>query len=829
MKEQWILIIVALGMCAFIIWFVKSVHDKREQHAKELRVRDLYQTILDGTQTAIVAHDIETGEIFYINELSREIYEVEEDIKNLSPESRLMKERGKKHLDLDYSALRIGACNEEIEYHDSGRIYQVKGKIIDWNGREAYLEYLTDVTDSKKFNEQLQLEHEELQRKYQEEMLYRDKAIADDMIASSRINLSQGYIEEMRVGTRDGYENEYHHAVDLVSRTVAFTNEVWLSEEQNMNMTGIVLLQRYLQGVCSASEEYMAELKDGRHVWIRSEAKLVQRPETAEIIAFTYSRNITREKVLTNILECIMSFDYDEIFTVDSINGQISLVTTGRYVMDEQMQEGYYEEEIKKLIERASTEADAARLKKDLKIERILQSLDMDPVYISEVSLWSKNGKSRLKQLRFTYLNETLGTLLFTITDIDEMVKAEKHKQEELEKALQLAEEANITKMRFLANMSHEIRTPMNVIIGLASIIKEEARNPEMVLENANRLASTSKYLLSLLNDVLDMSRVESGRASLNKQKFKVQQFWETVNTLAMSQAKAAEVHYVFEKSDGIQKSYIGDAVRLEQILINLINNAIKFTPKGGTVTVAISQLEMIKKRVKLQAKVSDTGIGISKEFLPKVFQAFAQEHDATTSSYGGSGLGLAIAKNFARMMGGDITVESEEGKGTTFIVEVWLDVATEECQTQQMESIIQKEYLFEGKKVLLVEDHPLNTMVATRLLENQKMEVVHAEDGQIAVDLFRDSGENEFDVILMDVRMPVMDGLTATKEIRLLPREDAKRIPIIAMTANAFDEDKEQTKAVGMDAHLAKPIEPRMLYDTLAKQFEKNVKNRRG
>ena len=148
MKESWILIVVALGMCAAIIWFVKSVHDRREQHAKELRVRDLYQTSLDGTQTAIVAHDIETGEIFYINELVREIYEVEEDIKNLSSESRLMKERGKKHLDLDYSALRIGACNEEIEYHDSGRIYQVKGKIIDWNGREAYLEYLTDVTDS---------------------------------------------------------------------------------------------------------------------------------------------------------------------------------------------------------------------------------------------------------------------------------------------------------------------------------------------------------------------------------------------------------------------------------------------------------------------------------------------------------------------------------------------------------------------------------------------------------------------------------------------------------------------------------------------------------
>lgn len=820
MKEQWILIVVALGMCAAIIWFVKSVYDRRERHAKELRVRDLYQTILDGTQTAIVAHDIETGEIFYINELLREIYEVEGDIKTLSPESKLMKERGKKHLDLDYSALRIGACNEEIEYHDSGRIYQVKGKIIDWNGREAYLEYLTDVTDSKKFNEQLQLEHEELQRKYQEELLYRDKAIADDIIASSRINLSQGYIEEMRVGTKDGYENKYHYAVDLLSRTVAFTNEAWLTEEQNRNMSGPVLLHRYLQGERSASEEYMAELKDGRHVWLRSEVKLVQRPETAEIIAFTYSRNITREKVLTNILECIMSFDYDEIFTVDSINGQISLVTTGRYVMDEQMQEGYYEEEIKNLIERASTEADAARLRKALKMERILQSLDVDPVYIKEVSLRSKNGKPRLKQLRFTYLNETLGTLLFTITDIDEMVKAEKQKQEELEKALQVAEEANITKIRFLANMSHEIRTPMNVIIGLASIIKEETENPKKVLENANRLESTSKYLLSLLNDVLDMSRLESGSASLNRQEFSVKQFWETVNTLAISQAKAADVNYVFKRATEVEESYIGDAVRLEQILINLINNAIKFTPKDGTVTVSISQLQRVQNRAKIQAQVSDTGIGISKEFLPKVFQAFAQEHDATTSSYGGSGLGLPIAKSFARMMGGDIFVESEAGKGTTFTVEVWLDVPTSHSQLSE-ETFMDTENYFGGRKVLLVEDHPLNTLVAKRLLEKQKMEVVHAEDGKIALDIFVESEEGTFDAILMDVRMPVMDGLTATRKIRSLAREDAKTIPIIAMTANAFDEDKEQTKAAGMNDHLAKPIDPRMLYDTLAQLFE--------
>ncbi len=829
MIDKILYILLIINIVALIVGIYITVKRKRAQRLEAIRTSNLYQTILNETQTGVVAHDIKTGEIFYVNDRMKEIYDVEGDISNLEPDSFLMRERGKKHLDLDYVALKNGASNEALEYHDSGRIYQVKGKIIDWYGREAYVEYMFDVTDSKHFSEQLQLEHEELQRKYQEEMLYREKAISDDVISSSRINLSHGYVEEMRIGTKDGYEKTYHYAMDLVSRIAAFTNQVWMDEEQNLNMSAPIMLRRYLKGERAFSEEFMAELKDGRHVWLRSEAKIVQRPETAEIIAFCYNRNITREKILTNILERIMEFDYDEIFTVDSLNGQVSLMATGRYVMDEQIEEGDYAQELANLKQRAASKADAKKIETELQIENILEKLKTDPVFITEVSLMSKNGKARLKQLRFIYLNETLGTLLFTITDIDDMVQAEKQKQEELEGALQVAEEANATKMRILANMSHEIRTPMNVIIGLTSIIREESSNQQKVLKNAERLDATSKYLLTLLNDVLDMARVETGSVTLNKYEFSRKAYWQTINSIAQSQANAAEVNYVFEYDEEKQDKYIGDAVRLQQILINLINNAIKFTPKGGTVTVRSRQVETVNRRVRLQMQVSDTGIGMSKEFLPKVFDAFAQEHDATTSSYGGSGLGLSIAKNFARMMGGDITVESEEGVGTTFTVEVWLDMAVERRENGEDELITDVVDIFRGKRILLVEDHPLNTVVAKRLLEKQKMEVVHAENGQEAIDYFMESETGHFNAILMDVRMPVMDGIMATERIRALKREDAKKIPIIAMTANAYDEDKQHTYEAGMNAHLAKPIEPRKLYDTLAQQFDsQRVRKRR-
>jgi len=821
MIENMLFLLLVVNLIILFIGLRNNFTRKGQAQKQALRTGNLYQSILNETHTAVIAHDIKTGEIFYANDRLKEIYGVKGDIKDIEPESFLVQERGKKHLDLDYESLRNGASNEAVEYHDSGRIYQVKGKIIDWYGREAYIEYLFDITDSKMFNEQLQLEHAELQRKYQEEMLYREKAISDDIISSSRINLTLGYVEEMRVGTKDGYEYEYQHALDLFSRLVAFTNRVWLSAEQNKNMSSPAMLRRFLQGERAFAEEFMAELKDGRHVWLRAETKIVKRPETAEIIAFCYNRNITREKILTNILERIMEFDYDEIFTVDSLNGRVNLMATGRYVMDEQMEEGDYAQELLNLKSRAGSDADGEKIESELQIEHILAQLKKEPEFITEVSLMSKNGKARLKQLRFVYLNETLGTLLFTITDIEDMVQAEKQKQEALEGALQVAEEANATKMRFLANMSHEIRTPMNVIIGLASIIREESANQQKVLENTDRLEYTSKYLLTLLNDILDMARVETGSVTLNKYEFSRDAYWETINTIAETQAKAAEVNYVFEYEGDRQDKYIGDEVRLQQILINLINNAIKFTPKGGTVTVRSRQIETINRRVRIQMQVEDTGIGISKEFLPKVFQVFAQEHDASTSSYGGSGLGLSIAKNFAQMMGGDITVESEEGVGTTFTVEVWLDVAVSQSEEKNETLQVEETDFFKGKRILLVEDHPLNTVVARRLLEKQKMDVVHAENGQEALELFAESEIGAYDAILMDVRMPVMDGIEATLKIRELEREDAKTIPIIAMTANAYDEDKQHTFEAGMTAHLAKPIEPRILYDTLAQHIK--------
>ena len=282
---------------------------------------------------------------------------------------------------------------------------------------------------------------------------------------------------------------------------------------------------------------------------------------------------------------------------------------------------------------------------------------------------------------------------------------------------------------------------------------------------------------------------------------------------LAKAQAVMAGVGYSFERRKKISEVYIGDSTRLEQIMVNLINNAVKFTPKGGNVNVSVAEQET-DGRVQLTAVVSDNGIGIAKDFLPKVFEIFTQEHEENTRVYGGSGLGLSIARNYARMMDGDITVESAEGKGTVFTVTAKLDFdRRKKARKERTENIS-----FEGKRILLVEDHPLNVIVAKGLLEKKQFEVVTAENGKKAVELVTDAPEYYFDAILMDIRMPVLDGIEAARQIRALDRADVKELPIIAMTANAGDEDRRQTKEAGMNEHLAKPIDPKLLYTTLQK-----------
>lgn len=403
-------------------------------------------------------------------------------------------------------------------------------------------------------------------------------------------------------------------------------------------------------------------------------------------------------------------------------------------------------------------------------------------------------------------------SLLFLFRIYSLMQKRER--ETEVEKAL--AEETSRAKTSFLSNMSHEIRTPMNAIIGLDAIALRDPDLTPKTREQLEKIGSSAKHLLGLINDILDMSRIESGRMVLKQEEFSFAEFLEQVNIMIQGQCDSKGLTYDSHSGE-VLDYYVGDDMKLKQVLINILGNSVKFTESPGTVSLRAEQIASDPETglCTLRFTISDTGIGMDKSFLPKLFDSFSQEDMTNTNKYGGSGLGMSITKNFVEMMQGSIEVESEKGVGSTFTVTVCLK-GSDRVYEKPVIREAGATGLLEGRRVLMAEDVDANAEILSDLLELEGIESERAENGQKAVELFTTKPEGYFDAILMDVRMPVMDGLTATETIRALSRPDAKTIPIIAMTANVFDEDVERSMQAGMNAHLFKPIEPDKLYAKL-------------
>ncbi len=390
--------------------------------------------------------------------------------------------------------------------------------------------------------------------------------------------------------------------------------------------------------------------------------------------------------------------------------------------------------------------------------------------------------------------------------------------EDEMEEYRRKLEEASRAKTAFLSNMSHEIRTPMNAIIGLNSLALEDAGLSQTTRDHLQKIGTSAHHLLGVINDILDISRIESGSMSLKNAKFPFAQELEQVNAIVTAQCRDKGIKYTCSVKDGVADYYVGDDMKLRQILINILGNAVKFTPEGGSVSLAVEALTGDGEKRPLRFTITDTGIGIGKEFLPRMFDAFTLEDESYTSKHGSTGLGLSITKSFVELMDGHIDVESEKGVGSKFIVTVTLQESPRNGDEHEVPGAQQGKprATLAGRMILLAEDVPVNAEIMTMVLSMREMKVECAENGRIAVEMFKAHEPGYYSAILMDVRMPEMDGLEATRVIRSMDREDAKNIPIIALTANAFDEDVQNSLQAGLNAHLSKPVEPDLLYATL-------------
>ena len=392
----------------------------------------------------------------------------------------------------------------------------------------------------------------------------------------------------------------------------------------------------------------------------------------------------------------------------------------------------------------------------------------------------------------------------------------EKKNMETLRTAKEAADVANRTKTTFLLNMSHDIRTPLNGIIGLLKIDKAHFDDKELVKKNHDKMLVSADHLLDLINDVLQMSKLEDGSTQLSHEIFSLKKLSEEVGTII--QIRTAEEGIKFEVGEQeLPISYVyGSPTHLRQLFLNIYGNCIKYNKIGGSLKTSLKCLGIEKGIVTYQWYISDTGIGMSQEFLKHIYEPFVQENTTGRTHYQGTGLGMAIVKHLIDKMGGTIDITSEKNVGTTFVLTIPFEVAEE--PEEVLDSKDTKAADIQNLKLLLVEDNELNAEIAETILHDHGAKVMMVSNGKEAVNIFQDNEPGTFDAILMDIMMPVMDGLTATKTIRAMDREDAKTIPIIAMTANAFKEDAQRCLEVGMNAHLAKPLNIEEVISTIAR-----------
>ncbi|MBQ9515335.1 MAG: response regulator [Ruminococcus sp.] len=788
-------------------------------------------------------------------------------------------------------------------------------------------------------------------------MLEKLHTAADSSLTVSRCNMTTGLIEE--IAGHDLYDTDYiggsfegYVNARLEHLLVEGDRERY---EQSFRLD--VLLDRFYKGAPPATFVAFCRRQSGRQCFVRFTRAVAHDPVSGDVILFDTESEYNNEKASEVLNEKVLVQQYDMVtYIVDNnysvVIGDASKI--GKGSIFPKHHDGIYTDYIHdQVLPAASVNVhDIAELERSLSPEAIAENLENHESYTVDVTC-EIDGATYNK--RFTYYVVDKDTRLFLLlkSDVTDVLRKEHEQNEMLVDALREAEHANIAKTSFLSNMSHEIRTPMNAIIGLNSIALKDTTLSDQTRGYLEKIGESAGHLLHLINDILDMSRIESGRMTLHKEEFNLSAMLDQITTMVQSQCRDKGLNFESKIIGELDDWYFGDDMKLKQVIINILSNAIKFTEAPGSVFFTIEKVAYFERQSTLRFIIRDTGIGMDEEYLPKIFDAFTQEDSSRSNKYGSTGLGMAITKSIVEMMNGTISVQSKKGEGSTFTVNVTLkncekgerditlfdpsrikalvidddevalehagivledigvsaDTASsgsealvaleirqakhepynlvivdwkmpdmsgeqvtreirrrygngarvialtaydtedimEEARLAGVDSFISKSEFpsvigrilekvmkkpdtagkklvsLVGKRILLAEDMLINAEIMKQLLSIKGIEADHAENGQIALETFRDSEPHHYDAVLMDVRMPVMDGLETAAAIRALDRDDARSIPIIALTANAFDEDVQRSLQAGMNAHLSKPVEPEQLYLTLEELISRN------
>lgn len=425
-------------------------------------------------------------------------------------------------------------------------------------------------------------------------------------------------------------------------------------------------------------------------------------------------------------------------------------------------------------------------------------------------------------RIAYVYKKDRSRVAVIGTRNIDDLIKKERMQEAKLKEAYIVAEEANKAKTDFLNNMSHDIRTPMNVILGYNELMKQYLTDPILV-DYQNKIEQSGKLLLSIINNVLDMARIESGKMVVEERAEQIGLVVEEIESVFESSAQ--EKNIVFTTSVDVDHTHVlCDGFKVREILMNLVGNAFKYTPEGGHIAIDVKELNCtISGYVRIQTQIKDTGVGMSEDYLPTLFDSFSREYNTTIGKVSGTGLGMAIVKNLVDMMDGEICVKSKLGEGTCFTLTFEHRIADEDSiEWNQKLDVLDEKSILEGKRVLLVEDNELNAEIAMAILEQSGLILDRVEDGLACINRLSEVDADLYDLILMDIQMPNMNGYEATRRIRQFENEKKASIPILAMTANAFEEDKKMAMKAGMNGHISKPIDVNVLENQIINIFKK-------
>lgn len=483
----------------------------------------------------------------------------------------------------------------------------------------------------------------------------------------------------------------------------------------------------------------------------------------------------------------------------------------------------HYEEAMELFTSRYSTEENSESMRREFCLEHMLCRLEESPGGYDFVFPYRMGEELRYKQVNVMWGDESHRTICLVRADVTDMLMEEKRAKAELERALAVAQDASMAKSNFLSSMSHDIRTPMNAIIGMTTLAMNNLDSPERMEDYLRKISISSRHLLSLINNILDLSQIERSKIQLNRMHIFLDDLVAQVCSIMEGQAQKAGFDFRVHTEDIRHPFFYGDELRINQILINLLSNAFKFTPEGGTVELCIREIPPHEKSgtVRFLYTVRDTGVGMTEEFRARLFEPF--ERRSATARVEGSGLGLSITKGLVELMNGTIQVESRLKEGTTFLIELEHEIALENVrESGEHANHPHDDYsILSNRHFLVVEDNAINSEILCELLQMNGADFVVRENGLLGVKEFENTAPETYDAILMDIQMPVMNGLEAARAIRRLPRPDAGTIPIVAMTANAFAEDMQAALDAGMNAHVAKPIDMGALCSALEKLLD--------